>query len=120
MPPPRADLGDSQPVDAKVFPAALSVELRSLGRIAQAGFQRPKRVRLCVVLCDVFITQLAERRHFPASDCRGVAAPERSDLLHLGIDKRACGRARVEPTLEPSEARLVVPAGTPSLPALDD
>ena len=59
---PGADLGDGEPVDPKIFPASLTVELRTLGRVPESRFEGADRVRLGGVLAKVLVDELAEGR----------------------------------------------------------
>lgn len=51
--PPRAELGDVQPVDADGLEAAGAVQRRTFERVPKPGLERPESVRLRVVLACV-------------------------------------------------------------------
>jgi hypothetical protein len=108
-------------VDPQIRPAALAVELRPLGHVAQAGPQRSDRVRLGVVLAEVLGNELAERGEVMAANCDGIAVAPRLNLAQGPLEERLrlsftlAASAKGAP---PRFACLITPTGRPALAAL--
>ena len=104
-------------------PAALPVELRTLGRVTQTRRQRSDRVRLGVVLGEVFVDQLAERGEVLAADGDRIAAAPRLDVSQRPLEEplrlRFTLPARAE-RAAPWLAGLVSPSCRPPVAALGE
>ncbi|HWM13393.1 MAG TPA: hypothetical protein VNO56_02850 [Gaiellaceae bacterium] len=82
---PRAELRHVQTVDTHVGEPAGAVQRGTLSPVPQPSAQRAERVRLRVVLGQVLVDALGERRHRAAPDRGDIAVAERLDRGKLEL-----------------------------------